>query len=53
MRKEALDSAVLNLDRMHELAQKQKDLLEEEAFVSVGIDLVYPMIASRNLTTTS
>lgn len=35
LRKEALDSAVENLARMHELAVKQKELLEEEAFVSV------------------
>jgi hypothetical protein len=36
LRKEALDSAVDNLAQMHELAVKQKELLEEEAFVSVG-----------------
>lgn len=36
LRKEVLVQAINDLTKMHAMATKQKDLLEEAAFVSVG-----------------
>lgn len=51
IRKEALEGAIENVDAMHEMATKQKDMLEEAAFVSVRrtvTDMQQP--SSRRLT---
>ncbi|GAB9469357.1 hypothetical protein Gpo141_00006637 [Globisporangium polare] len=37
LRKEALEGAIENVDLMHEMATKQRDMLEEAAFVSVQL----------------
>ncbi|DAZ94136.1 TPA: hypothetical protein N0F65_010380 [Lagenidium giganteum] len=52
IRKEALEGAIMNVENMHELATKQKELLEEAAFVSVQLPCEKVIEAAQDTETT-